>query len=233
MNLNVWLGLAAVAATALTASAADITGKVTLKGQAPAEKDIPLDPACGKLHANGMKTRLYVVGGAGELADVFVYLKDGVTGEKFEVPTTPGVLDQKGCEYVPYVSGLQTGQKLLVKNSDPVMHNVHPTPDPTTGNKEKNLAQMPNGKDLEFVFENPESMLRFKCDVHPWMFSYVNVSKHPFYAVTAKDGTFTIKNVPKGNYTVEAVHRKAGKAEQKVTVADAGAKADFTLEAGK
>jgi hypothetical protein len=230
MKLNVWLGLAAVAGTALTAMAADITGKVTLKGTAPAEKDIPLDPNCGKMHAGGLKTRLYVVGGGGELADVFVYLKDGVTGDKFEVPTTPAVLDQKGCEYIPYVSGLQTGQKLAVKNSDPVLHNVHSTPAPDSGNKEKNLAQLPGSKDLEFAFENPELMMRFKCDVHPWMFSYVNVLKHPFYAVTGKDGSFTIKNVPKGNYTVEAYHRKAGKVEQKVTVADANASVNFAMD---
>lgn len=230
MKLNVWLGLAAVAGLAASASAADITGKITLKGQPAPEKDIPLDPGCGKLHTAGLKTRLYVVGKDAGLGDVFVYLKDGVTGEKFEVPTAAAVLDQKGCEYLPYVSGLQTGQQLTVKNSDPVLHNVHTTPAPDSGNKEKNLAQLPNGKDLLFTFDNPELMLRFKCDVHPWMFAYVNVVKHPFYAISDKDGNFTIKNVPKGNYTVEAYHRKAGKVEQKVAVADANASVNFALD---
>jgi hypothetical protein len=229
MKLNRWLGMAALAASVQFLSAADITGKITLKGTPPPEKDLPLDPGCGALHAEGKpKTRLYVVGADGGLADTYVYLKDGVNGKTFQVPTEPLMVDQKGCEYLPYVSAAMTGQKIQVKNSDPFMHNVHPTP-AVAGNPEKNQAQMPKSKDLEFVFPNAEQFLRFKCDVHPWMFSYISITPHPYYTVSGKDGTFTIKNVPDGDYTVEAVHRKAGKSEQKVSVKGANAKADFTL----
>lgn len=221
------------AATALASlqmvSAADIVGKITLKGTPPAEKEIPLDAACGKLHTEKLKTRLYVVGADGGLADAFVYIKDGLTGKTFEVPSQPVVVDQKGCEYTPYVSGVQTGQTVLVKNSDPVPHNVHPTP-AVAGNKESNLFQGMGAKPLTYTFAKQEILLRYKCDIHNWMFAYVGVVDHPYYSVSAKDGTFKIANVPAGSYTVEVYHRKAGKSTQKVTVGNDGAKANFTLE---
>jgi hypothetical protein len=220
-----WRVFAVLAALGVlhTVTAADITGKITLQGNPPPEKELPLDPACGKLHDNKPTTRFYVVSAGKGLADVFVYLKDAKAGGALG---KPGLLDQKGCEYTPYVSGLQTKQKLLVRNSDPVLHNIHPTP-AVAGNKEVNRAQLPKSPDLEFTFDNPEIMLRFKCDVHPWMFSYVSVVDHPYFAVTDKDGNFKIENVPAGEYTLEAVHRKAGTQSKKVK---AGDKADFTFE---
>jgi hypothetical protein len=230
MKLNRWLGMAALAASVQFLSAADITGKIKLDGKPPEEKELPLDPGCGALHAEGKpKTRLYVVAADGGLADTYVYLRDGVSGKAFPVPAEPLLVDQRGCEYVPYVAGAMTGQKIMVRNSDPFLHNVHPMP-AVAGNPEKNQAQMPKSKDLEFVFPNPEPMLKFKCDVHPWMFAYVSITPHPYYTISGKDGTFTIKNVPDGDYTVEAYHRKAGKAEKKVSVKGANATADFTLK---
>ncbi len=224
------LVVAALFASLQLVSAGDIVGKITLKGTPPPEKDLPLDPTCGKLHPT-KKTRLYVVGANGELADTFIYVKDGLSGKTFPVPEKPGLLDQSGCEYNPYVSGLQTGQKLLVRNSDPVLHNVHPTP-AVAGNKESNMAQLPKGKDLEYVFPKEEVFLRFKCDVHPWMFSYVSVLNHPYYSVSDKDGKFKIANLPPGKYTIEAAHRKAGKQTMDVTVEESGSKeANFTFEA--
>jgi hypothetical protein len=141
-------------------------------------------------------------------------------------------LDQKGCEYVPYIVGLQTGQKLLVRNSDPVLHNVHATP---KINKQFNLAQMAGGKDIERTFDQPEVFVRFKCDVHPWMFAYVGVMPHGYYAVTDKNGNFKIEGVPAGEYTVAAFHRKTHVTEdkaqtQKVTVGDQTAQVDFTVQ---
>ncbi|MEK7686728.1 MAG: carboxypeptidase regulatory-like domain-containing protein [Verrucomicrobiota bacterium] len=230
MKLNSRLfAVAALLSSLQLMSAADITGKITLKGTPPPEKELPLDPQCGKLHTTKPKTRFYVVGAAGELADVFVYIKEGLTAKPSEPPGQPVLLDQVGCEYTPYVLGLQTKQKLLVRNSDPVLHNVHPTPT-VAGNKESNMAQLPKSKDLEFVFNNPEIFLRFKCDVHPWMFSYAGVLDHPYYAVSGKDGAFKIANAPPGEYVVEAYHRKAGKSTQKVTVAAESKQVDFGFE---
>lgn len=233
MKLNRhFLAAAALLAGLPMVSAGDIEGKMTLKGTPPPEKELPMDANCGKMHAGkpAPKTRFYVVGEGGGLADVFVYVKSGLDGKTFPAPDKAQVLDQVGCEYTPYILGLQTGQKLVVKNSDPVLHNVHPTPT-SAGNKESNLAQLPKGKDLEFTFPSEEILLRFKCDVHPWMFAYVGVLKHPFWAVSDKDGSFKIKDLPPGKYTIEAYHRKGGKQTAEVTVEATGAqKADFTFE---
>lgn len=106
--------------------------------------------------------------------------------------------------------------------------NVHPTPS-APGNKEKNVAQFPNKVD-EFVFDNPESFLRFKCDVHPWMFAYVSVFDHPYFAVSGKDGSFTIKNVPAGKYTLEATHRKGGTVSKEIEVKDGNVAQDLVIE---
>ncbi len=231
MKLNRrWLMLAALVASLQFISAGDITGKITLKGTPPPEKDLPLDPQCGKIHPT-KKTKFYVVGANGELADTFIYVKDGLTGKTFPVPEKPALIDQVGCEYAPYVSGVMVNQRILVRNSDPVLHNVHPIP-AVAGNKEANIAQLPKAKDLEFSFAKEEQFLRFKCDVHPWMFSYVTVLSHPFYATSAANGTFKIENLPAGKYTIEAIHRKAGKQTMEVEVpATGGKEANFTFDA--
>lgn len=214
------------------AQAADITGTITLKGTPPKERDItPLkeDATCGKLHSDMPTTHFYVVGAKGELADVVVSLQ-GVSGKSTGASAQPALLDQKGCEYSPQILAVQTGQKITVKNSDPVLHNVHNLPT-VTGNPEKNEAQMPNGADLSFSFDKPEDFLKFKCDVHQWMFAWVSVFDHPFFAVSDKNGTFKIGNVPPGKYTLKAAHRKAGAVTQEIEVKEGeGAKADFTLE---
>jgi hypothetical protein len=142
------------------------------------------------------------------------------------------VIDQKGCEYEPYVSACQTGQEIIVKNSDPVLHNIHVTPT-VPGNKEQNQAQVPHGPDLKLSFNKPEEFLRFKCDVHPWMFAYVSVFDHPWFAVSATDGSYRIHNVPPGHYTVEARHRKLGAAEQTIDVKGADLRVDFTLRSNQ
>jgi plastocyanin len=217
------------------AAAGDITGTITLKGTPPKEKDItPLkeDVNCGKLHTEMPTTHFYVVGPGGELADAVVTLQ-GISGKSTGAQADPAVLDQRGCEYVPSIMAIQTGQKLLVKNSDPVMHNVHTRPT-VQGNDEKNNAQMPSGPDLTFAFAKPEMFLKFQCDVHPWMFAWISVIDHPYFAVSGKDGKYTIKNVPDGKYTLAVYHRKAAPAANPVTaeieVKGGNVTKDFTLE---
>ena len=205
------------------AGAADITGKVTLKGTPKAEIPIQLDATCGKLQPKPVTTRHYVVGADKGLANVFVYIKQGAqkTPAAGEGPT----LDQVGCMYEPYVMGVVTGQKFKVRNSDPLLHNVHATP---KTNKEFNFAQVSKGQVNEKSFEAQEVLVRMKCDVHPWMFAYVGVVDHPYFAVTDKDGNFTIKNVPAGKYTVEAVHQKSGPG--KTAEVEAGKTVNFEIE---
>ena len=215
------------------ATAGNITGKVTLKGTPKPELEITQvkdDVNCGKLHTEAVKTRFFVVGAGGELADTVVMLK-GITGKSTGAAAAPLQIDQKGCEYLPYVAVAQTGQKIAVKNSDPAMHNVHPSP-VATGNKEENKAQFADAAALTFDFPTAENFLKFKCDVHPWMFAWVTVVDHPYFALSGQDGSFTIKDVPPGKYTLVALHRKAALTgvEQAIEVTADGAKADFTLE---
>jgi plastocyanin len=214
-----------------SAQAGDITGKVTVKGNVPANKTFAMDPMCGKLHkVNKHEMPFYVVGKEGGLGDTLVQLK--LTGKSQGAAAEAAMIDQVNCFYTPYVAAVQTGQTLKVRNSDPLMHNVHPTPR-VAGNKEQNIAQPFKGMVNDFKFDKPEMFLRFKCDVHPWMFAYVSVLDHPYFAVTDKDGNFTIKNVPDGEYTIEAVHRKVHPklegATQKVKVSG-GAAVNFELE---
>ena len=210
-----------------------ITGKVTLRGTPPPEKPLPLDPVCGRMHETTPTTRFYQVAHDGGLADVFVYIKEGLNASGFGPSTQPVVLDQVGCVFAPYVLGLQTGQKLLVRNSDPILHNVHVTPSSNSGNKESNRAQLSRSKDLEFIFEHPDIFLRFKCDVHPWMFAYVGIVSHPFFAVTDADGNYRLPaTLAAGRYTIEAYHRKAGRASELIDVAEREKRRiDFSLEA--
>ena len=215
------------------APAADITGTVTLKGTPPKEIEItPImsDANCSKLHTTVPTTHFYVVGANGGLADVVVSLQ-GISGKSTGASAPPVVLDQKGCEYTPSIFAVQTGQKIIAKNSDPVLHNVHDVPGGGSENKEKNEAQLPNGPDLTFTFSHPEMFLKFKCDVHQWMFSWVSIFDHPYFAVSGKDGTFKIANVPPGKYKIEAAHRKAGTATKEIEVKEGEpTKVDFTLE---
>ena len=187
-----------------------IVGRVFLRGTPLPEQEVPMDPSCGKARADHPKltTRFFVMGTNGGLADVFVGLKGLPAGQR-ELPASPVEIRQRGCEYLPYVSAVQVDQSIRVFNDDPLMHNVHPTP-AHEGNREQNRAQLPKGAPLDFVFPKPEALLRFKCDVHPWMFAYVTVVEHPFFAVSAVDGQFALPEPPAGIYTLQFLHRKAG-----------------------
>lgn len=227
------IAVALLGASLQLVAAGDITGTVTLKGTPPKEKDItPLkeDPNCGKLHSEMPTTRFYVVGPNSGLADVVISVQ-GISGKSTGASASPVVLDQKGCEYIPQIMAVQTGQSIVVKNSDPVLHNVHAIPT-VAGNPEENKAQMAGSADLSFSFPKPEMFVKFKCDVHPWMFAWISVFDHPYFATSGKDGSFKIPNVPPGKYKLEASHRKAGTVSQEIEVKDGEPlKVDFTLEA--
>jgi plastocyanin len=229
--LSIFLLAVIMAATPIL-RAADIVGVVTFKGTPPAEKEIAplMDNAdCAASYKTAPTTHFYLVGPKGDLADVVVSLKN-VTGKSTGASAPPAVMDQKGCLYTPTIMAIQTGQKLVVKNSDTCVHNVHDKPT-TDGNQESNDVQMPGGADLTYTFAKPEPFLKFQCDVHPWMFAWVTVLDSPYFCVSDKDGKFVIKNVPPGKYTVEAAHRKLGAQIQSVEVKDADVTVNFTFEA--
>ena len=228
MKISSMFLLMATMAFLPAATAADIVGVITFKGTPPAEKEIAplMDNAdCAASYKTTPTTHFYVVGPKGELADVVVSLK-GVTGKSTGASAPPVVIDQKGCLYSPTIVAVQTDQKIIVKNSDNCVHNVHDKP-AVDGNQESNDVQMPGGADLTYTFAKPEPFLKFQCDVHPWMFAWVTVVDSPYFCVSDKDGKFTIKNVPPGKYTVEAAHRKLGSQTQEVEVKDADVTVNF------
>jgi plastocyanin len=195
------------------ATVATISGTVKFDGTAPkpSKIDMSQDPAC----KGGNEAENVVVNG-GDLANVFVYVKDGLGSRTFDVPTTPVVLDQSGCKYHPHVLGVMAGQTVQIKNDDQTTHNIHPTPQ---NNREWNESQPPSSPALEKNFAREEIMLPVKCNQHPWMKMYINVVKSPFFAVTDKDGKYTIAGLPPGDYTIAFVQEKLGEQDQKVTVA--------------
>ncbi len=203
----------------------NVTGAIVFTGAAPAPRklDTSNDSACGEAMADD------VLVSGGKLQNVFVYVKSGLPQATFEVPATEVELDQRGCKYVPRVLGIQAGQTLKVVNSDPTSHNVHPIP---KVNREWNESQSKGQGPIMKKFTKPETQIPVKCNLHSWMLAHISVISHPFYAVSAADGTFTIKGLPPGEYELEAWHEKFGAKTMKVTVAEkADAKADFSFDA--
>lgn len=174
------------------------------------------DPVCVKQHGGKpVYSEDVVTSDTGSVANVFVYLKDGVKPTAQEQNPPPMVLDQKGCQYTPHVWGVRVNQPFTIRNSDPTLHNVHSL---AKVNPNFNVGMATQGQKIEKKFTKPEVMVRIKCDVHGWMTTYVGVMDHPYYAVTDLSGSFSIKNLPPGEYQVAAWQEKLGEKIQKVTI---------------
>jgi plastocyanin len=216
---------AATAAPAEVAGGGSVTGTVSYTGEDPDTViAMDADPNCVAANDGDVYTET-VVGDEGKLGNVFVYVKGAPSRP---APSEPVVLEQKGCTYHPHVFGIQVGEDFVVRNDDQSLHNIHATP---SLNDEFNQSQPFQGMEMTKKFDKVEVMVPFKCDVHPWMSAYVGVLDHPFFAVSANDGSFTIDNVPPGTYTIEAWHEKFGTRTAEVTVEDgaaAGVTFDFT-----
>jgi plastocyanin len=192
---------------------ASVSGTVKFDGTAPkpVKIDMSQDPAC-----KGTNMSETEVVDNGNVANVFVYVKDGLGNRTFDVPKESVELNQQGCRYHPHILGVMVGQNIDIKNDDPTTHNIHPTP---ANNREWNESQPPKAPALEKTFGREEIMLPVKCNQHPWMKMYINVVKSPFYAVTGPDGKYEIKGLPPGDYTLAFVQEKLGEQDQKVTLA--------------
>jgi plastocyanin len=199
------------------ATARQVSGRVLFSGKPPARDVIRMssDPSCAVAGEKPLDNAV-LVGAGGAVQNAFVYIKSGLDeAYVFETPATPVVLDQKGCFYVPRVMGLRVGQPLEMANTDPTFHNVHAMP---KENREFNHGLAPGVPPMRHTFTRPEVMVRFKCDVHGWMGAHIGVMTHPFFAVTAADGTFSFGGVPPGTYTVEAWHEVFGTRTAALTV---------------
>ena len=210
-------------------SGAPLTGKVIFEGTAPPPQilKVEADPVCLLQHQGGITSEEVVVNPNGTLKNVFVYVKQGLEGQTFPAPAAPVVFDQKGCHYEPHVFGIQVGQPLEILNSDDTLHNVHALPKNT---QEFNLGMPIKGMKLTKTFTAPEVAVKIKCEVHPWMAAYAGVLDHPFYAVTGEDGSFSLKDLPPGEYVVEAWHEKYGTQTQTVKVPETS-EVSFTFKA--
>jgi plastocyanin len=206
----------AVASTGPTGDGV-VTGTVHFAGTPPANPTIDMseEAACKAKYTGNPVDSQYVVSNGG-LGNVFVYVKSGLpAGAKYAPPSTPAVIDQRGCEYHPRVFGLQVGQKLEIKNDDPLLHNIKAVPHTNRG---FNISQPSAGMTTTRTFDKEEVMVPFQCNVHSWMQAHAGVLSHPFYATSTPDGKFLIKGLPPGTYTVEAWHEKLGTQTGTVTV---------------
>ena len=212
------------------ATAGRIAGRVSIEGPVPENPpaNTASDSVCAREHPSGLSIENFVVENGG-LNNVFVYVKSGLDKYYFDTPAEPVKLDQRGCRYVPHVFGAQVGQRLEISNSDPTLHNVAGLAEVNRG---FNFGQHIKGLKNTVSFSAPEVVIQLKCDVHPWMSAYAGIVDHPYYAVSAGGGSFELKNVPPGTYTIEAWHEKLGRKTQTVTLKENGAETvSFTFQA--
>jgi len=197
-----------------------------LNGAAPQQPTIAMNAECAAKHGNPVPEQTIVAGAKGELANVVVSISENVPPGG-SAPAEPAVLDQEGCMYHPHVLAMMAGQPLVIRNSDTFLHNVHAMADKNTA---FNFGQ-PNKDEGKPIADPPKvaENFRVKCDVHPWMSSYIAVFEHPYFSVSKEDGTFEIRNVPPGEYTIKTWHEALGEKEQKVTVT-AGKPAEVKME---
>ncbi|MEX2530838.1 MAG: carboxypeptidase regulatory-like domain-containing protein [Gemmatimonadota bacterium] len=198
------------------ATAGHVQGMVMFEGAppAPVTLDMASEPECDA-HWNGETEVEEVRVRDGHLAQVFVYVKEGLEGMEFPIPGEAVLIDQEGCTYEPHVSGVMTGQTLTFRNSDPLMHNINGSPQV---NRPFNFSQPAQGMESNRTLAQQEVMVPVQCDVHGWMHAYIGVVSHPYYAATGDPGTFDLRDLPPGDYVIEAWHPRLGTQEQQVTV---------------
>jgi hypothetical protein len=231
----VGIGVVSLNRKVSAASEGSITGTVKLDGAAPHMRGIDMskDPYCTKAHANEpVRLETVVVGKDQGLENVVLYISEGLPANvAAQKPSNVPVFDQKGCMYSPHVLAMDAGQEFKVTSSDQTAHNIHPEPNPLTGNIPWNRSQPPGAPPITSSWKSPEVAIPVKCNIHPWMHGWFVVVKGP-YATTDESGSYTIHGVPPGSYTVTAWQEDYGTQAQKVTVAaGAPAKLDFTYKA--
>ena len=217
-------GTAGGAEPAAEAPPAEPLGTSTIAGAVRFDGDVPelrplnmdADPACAAKHSGPVYPEILAVDEQAGLANVLVYVADNLPGGPYP-PAEPPVIDQQGCRYTPRVAGIMVGQDLKVLNSDELLHNVHSL---SEVNRPFNRAMPAAIKQATFSFTDEEPAFRIKCDVHPWMSSYLAVFNHPYFAVTGPDGSFEIPGLPAGTYTIEAWHERLGSQRSGVTLLD-------------
>ncbi len=219
-------------ATNVFAAGASITGTIKFEGDTPKFKEIKMDadPICSAQHKEPVFPQSLLLGAGNTMGNVLVQVKNPPKGT-YAVPSDVIIVDQKGCNYNPHVIAAQVGQKVKILNPDGTLHNVHAV---SKINPEFNLAMPKFRTEVEKSWDKAESNFTLKCDVHPWMTSWISIMDNPFYAVTKDDGKFELKDLPDGTYEVVAWHEKLGTKSMSVTITGGAAQiADFTFAAPK
>ncbi len=209
-----------------------ISGKIYFHGKAPELRPILMDkdPVCASEQPETVLPEDGRVNSNGTLPNAFVYISKGTGNLTVPAPPNSVTLTQKGCFYQPHVLGIQVGQPLQVVTVDPTAHNIHVSA--TKGNRDWNVTQQPGTTSVNTKFSKPAVMVPVHCNIHPWMEAFIGVVTNPYFAVTGEDGSFTIKNVPPGDYTLSVWTSTFGTQEHAVTVrAGESASADFTFTA--
>ncbi len=215
------LALLVATAPALDADAGDtgiVRGRVRFEGPppAPASLYMTLDPACDRLYPKGRPSDSLLVDPSGGLANVLVHVKSGLPGKtRWATPDEAVRIEQKGCMFVPHVIAVRAGQEIDLHNSDPSFYNVSAR---ANSNPSFRVAMPGRGASVRRSFASPEVAVKLKCDVHPWMSAFVGVFDHPFFAVSAADGSFVLPPLPEGDYTIEAWHETLGIRSSRIEV---------------
>jgi plastocyanin len=231
MRRVLFLSIACLFLFASAGLAGSVTGKVTYDDKVPKLRPIDMnaDPACAAKHDGAVSNPMLALGDGNGLANVFVQVKTAPASDH-KAPSEAVVIDQDGCMYHPRVAGAMVGQPVKFKNSDGILHNVHGLP---KENREFNIGMPPTLKEKDQVFNKPEPVFPVKCDVHPWMQSYVAVMTHPFFAVSGDDGSFSIDGLADGTYQVEAWHERLGTQTGSVTLSGGKGTVDFSFKVPK
>ncbi len=219
-------------ATGLLAEGGTITGTIHFEGAGPKLKPIKMDsdPVCQAGHDEPVYPQTVVINDNSTLKNVLVSIEAGLA-QTFPVPEEPVVLDQVGCRYVPHVWGAMAGQPVEIRNSDRTLHNVHSL---STVNPQFNMAMPKIVRKKTRVFEKTEDVFAIKCDVHPWMKTWVGIFDHPFFAASDAEGGFVIAGLPAGSYTVRAWHERLPALTKEITVKEGETVTlDFTFEPPK
>ena len=205
-----------------------ISGKVTYTGTPVKQKPIDMskEPSCAKQHATPVTTETVVTGANNTLDNVVVYISAGA--DDASAPAQAVTFTQRGCQYLPHVIALHTGQELQVVNADQTSHNIHPL---AKVNREWNKSQPPGSPAIQEKFDSPE-FISVKCNIHPWMHGWFVVLKTNHYSISKDDGGFSLPNLPAGKYTVTAWHEDYGTQTQEVTITGNETKSvDFSFKA--
>jgi hypothetical protein len=199
------------------ATAGSISGTVKFEGAAPVFRpiDMSAEAACTQANPSPVVPPIVVTGAHGALANVVVYVKSGLGSYHFDVPSSPVVLDQKGCMYEPRVLAVMTRQPYEVHNEDQTIHNVHAMP---RVNRAWNKSEPVGDPPIEANFTKPELAIPIACNIHPWMRAFMFVFAHPYFDITPKTGAFTLKGIPPGTYVIEAWQERFGTLDQTVTL---------------